>query len=79
MARNDIKSHISIIYSYSMIIIFRVCNNRISDLLGERDSDMSDLRNEDDAYDVVIMPPEEDAFAASDEDLDMPDGETEGH
>ena len=40
---------------------------------------MSDLRNEDDAYDVVIMPPEEDAFAASDEDLDMPHGETEGH
>ena len=62
-----------------MIIIFRVCNNRISDLLGERDSDMSDLRNEDDDYDVVVMPPEEDAFAASDEDLDMSDGETEGH
>ena len=62
-----------------MIIIFRVCNNRISSLLGERDSDICDLRNEDDAYDVVIMPPEEDAFAASDEDLDMPDGETEGH
>ena len=64
-----------------MIIIFRVCNNRISDLLGERDSDMSDLRNEEDAYDVFIMPPdsEEDAFTASDEDLDMSDGETEGH
>ena len=62
-----------------MIIIFRVSNNRISDLLEERDSDISDLRNEDDAYDIVIIPPEEDAFASSDEDLDMPDGETEGH
>ena len=61
-----------------MFVIFRICTYRIMDLLGERDSDMSDLRDGD-AYDVVIMPPEEDAFAASDEDLDMSDGETDGH
>ena len=38
------------------------------------EKDLSD----DDSYNVVIMPPEEDGFAASDEDSDGSDGEAGG-
>ena len=60
-----------------MFDIFRVYNNWIVDLLGERDSDPSDISDED-VYNVVIKPPDEDAFAASDEDSDGSDGEAVG-
>ena len=56
---------------------FRLSTNEILDLIGEGNSDLSDL-SDDDSYNVVIMPPEEDGFAASDEDSDGSVGEAEG-
>ena len=72
-----IKHNFLYIYIIYFIFCCRLTTNEILDLLEGDDEDLSDLSDEDEVN-VAFFPPVENAYAVTDEDSDLSDGETVG-